>query len=83
VKAYGFQQASNSGSVTNWVLRRPGEMLYVCITVVSRIPASFDYFLVKKYLAAFTIVRGQYQDSAKALHMLSVMVWLQSYLFEG
>jgi len=39
-------------------------MLCVCVTVVSLNLASFEYFLVEKFLAASVIVLGRYPESA-------------------
>ena len=75
-KSFWVQRASNHGLVSNQVLPRSRRMLKIRVTVVSLNPASFDYFLVKKWLREFPIVRGLWQESAYALQMLSGMVWL-------
>jgi len=51
-------------SVTNRELCRPGEMLFVGLTLVGNNPASFDYILGEKSLVTFTIVRRRYNESA-------------------
>jgi len=66
----------------NRVPRQWEVTLCICVTVVSLNPASFDYFLVKKSIAAFTIVWRQQKESAYALQMLSGMVSLQFFFWK-
>jgi len=80
-KCSRVELASQSPSVTNRALRRAWEILCDCLPEVSLIQASLDYFPVETSLAAFGIVQGWYHEAAKALQMLSVMVWLLSSLF--
>jgi len=68
-------------SVSNRAPRWAKEPVWICVTVVSPNPASFDYFLVEKSLPVFALVCGRYQESAYAPQILSGMVWLQSDLF--
>jgi len=82
-KSSRVQPISYSCSVTNQALWWVQWTLCIGMTVVSRKPATFDYFLVEKSLAASVIVWGQYQESSKALHMWSAMVRLQSCLVGG
>ena len=82
-KSLQVQQGLIALSATNQLLQLAAETLCVCGTEVSLNPASFDYFRVETSHASFVIVRGSYRDSAYALHMLSVMVRLQSCLFEA
>ena len=59
VESIRVREASDSCLVTNWALSWAGPMLCLWVTVVSRIPPSFDKFMVEKTLSAFAIVRAQ------------------------
>jgi hypothetical protein len=53
------------------------------MTVVSLNLASFDYFLVEKSLVASVIFLGQSHEYAYTVQMTSVLVSLQSGVFEA
>jgi len=80
-KSLRVQQASHPKLVLNQAPHQAEQPVWICVTVVSPNPASFDHFLVKKLLLAFVIVHGWYQESGVALQMLLGMVWLRLCLF--
>jgi len=80
-KSLQVEQASHPESVSKWALHQTKNPVWIWVTGIAPNPATFDYFLVEKWLLAFAIVCGWFQKSTYALQMLSGMVWLQSCLF--
>jgi len=66
--------------VTNQAQHCSKEWLCVCETVISRNLASYNHFLVAKFLALLANFRGQYQESLIVLPVLSGQVRLQPCL---
>ena len=55
--------------VRNQTPRQAGETICVQETLVSLSLLSYGYFLVEKYIAAFAMFLGRYQESLIALQM--------------
>ena len=62
-KSLQVQQASLSGKITNEALPWVQGRVYSFSTAVSQNLASYDYFLLRKSLAAFAIFWGQCRDT--------------------